>query len=262
VMTSRHWSSIAPEASNRTSKEASLSSSIPASGSAGCTCSIAGSSTSRPSTASATTLWELSIQAAPTARFDLEELPHLRRVAGDWALIASTIQTLSALREVSTWRYDEPDLAAFHAHTMLERLTVKDAPRLQSVYGLGGHRPLSHLEIRGAKRLSDFSTLPELHTSLTDLRLEKCAPESLDLIARLTELTFLVIADCGDLPSAMPLQQLPALELLSAWGSTRFTDGDLSAVAALPALRELRMQNRRHYRPQVRELAAAIARRG
>jgi len=71
----------------------------------------------------------------------------------------------------------------------------------------------------------------------------------------------LEIGDCGDLPSASQLEPLVSIESLSAWGSTRFTDGDLSTLAALPALREIRMQDRRHYRPHVPELAAEIARR-
>ena len=80
----------------------------------------------------------------------------------------------------------------------------------------------------------------------------------LESLRELLSLRYLGIGECGDLPSATELQTLIALEVLSAWGSTCFVDGDLSVLTRLPALREVRMRNRRHYRPAVTEIPAAI----
>jgi hypothetical protein len=108
----------------------------------------------------------------------------------------------------------------------------------------------------------DISALSEVGLSLVDLRLEKCRlVSSLEPIAAARQMRFLEIGDCDDLPSATQLQQLAALEKLYAWGSTCFTDGDLSTLTSLPALREIRMRDRRHYQPRVPEIVAAISQR-
>ena len=205
------------------------------------------------------TLEELSIQAAPEAELDLDQLPGVQKIGGDWGLIGPTLGGLDHLREVSTWRFAEEDLRAFETHTGLERLTVKDAPRLESLDGLANHAALTHLEIRGAKRLSDISALAETRARLAELTLEECrAIDTLESVGGLRALRHLGIGQCGELPSAAELQTLLALEVLSAWGSTCFVDGDLSVLTRLPALREVRMRNRSHYRPAVKDIPAAV----
>jgi hypothetical protein len=60
--------------------------------------------------------------------------------------------------------------------------------------------------------------------------------------------------DSGELQTLAPLAGLKNLEYFHAWGSTRVIDGDLSQLAALPNLVEVRMRNRRTYRPPVAEI--------
>jgi hypothetical protein len=142
----------------------------------------------------------------------------------------------------------------------LERLTVKDAPHLVSLDGLATQEALRHLEIRAARRLGDISVLAERAASLEKLKLEKCRSiDSLEPLAAFRRLRFLKIGDCGDLPAADELQGLISLEVLYAWGTTCFLDGDLSALTQLPALTEIRMQNRRHYHPAVADISSAIS---
>ena len=94
--------------------------------------------------------------------------------------------------------------------------------------------------IRGAKRLSDISALAETRGRLAELTLEECrAIDTLEAVRGLAALRYLGIGQCGELPSAAELQTLLALEVLSAWGSTCFVDGDLSVLTRLPALREV-----------------------
>ena len=204
------------------------------------------------------TLDDLSIQAAPKATLDLEQLPGLQKIAGEWALIGPTLSALRHLREVSTWSYGESDLSAFEPHPNLVRLTVKDAPRLESLHGLASHEVLRHLEIRAARRLGDISVLLDTEACMEELVLEGCrAIKSLTPIDGFRRLRYLGIGECGDLPSANELASLQSLEALSAWGSTCFVDGDLSILTQLPALKEIRMRNRRHYHPAVKDIPAA-----
>jgi hypothetical protein len=46
---------------------------------------------------------------------------------------------------------------------------------------------------------------------------------------------------------------------VGAWGSTTITDRDLTPLASLPNLREIRMRDRPGYRPRVAELRAAVS---
>jgi hypothetical protein len=75
----------------------------------------------------------------------------------------------------------------------------------------------------------------------------------------ITRLRFLRISECGEMASLAPIESLTELEVLYAWGSTRIVDGDLSPLARLPRLKEVRMRNRRGYKPPVDELPAAVS---
>ena len=207
-------------------------------------------------------LEELSIQAADGATLDLTTLPHLRILASDWSLIASTLSELHGLRSLVTWRFDEIDLHAFRDHVRLERLTIKEAPYLESLAGIGDLPNLATLEIVDARSLTDVSELPGVAESLRELKLETCrAIESIDDFASLANLRFLEVSDCGDIDSFAPLAKLDRLEELYAWGSTRIIDADLSPIQRLPHLREIRMQDRRAYRPRLADVVASLSQR-
>jgi hypothetical protein len=48
--------------------------------------------------------------------------------------------------------------------------------------------------------------------------------------------------------------ELSLLECLYAWGSTRIEDGDLSPLLRLSHLSEIRMRDRREYRPRLAQV--------
>jgi internalin A len=207
-------------------------------------------------------LQALSVQAAPTAELDLGILPRLRSVAGEWGLIRGTLGRVDALESVITWRFDEDDLHAFRDHVGLERLTIKEAPYLQSLSGLGD---LSNLDVLGvflARRLQAISDVAAL-VSLRELEFEDCpALDNLDDVEALIHLRFLGISECGDIESLAPIRSLDELEVLYAWGSTRILDGNLSPLARLPRLKEIRMRDRRDYKPRVADLLSALSSEG
>jgi hypothetical protein len=78
--------------------------------------------------------------------------------------------------------------------------------------------------------------------------------EDLQAVAGLTELRFLGISNSGGISSLQPVGELALLECLHAWGSTRIEDGDLSPLLRLSHLSEIRMQDRREYRPRLAEV--------
>jgi hypothetical protein len=207
----------------------------------------------------ADSLEDLSVQAAPPAELDLGALPYLRSVAGEWALIRSTLGEVNALESVITWVFDEADLHDFRDHVNLQRLTIKEAPYLESLSGAGGLPDLAVLGIVLARRLRDISDLTGLSSSLRELELQDCPALSvIGEVESLVNLRFLGVNDCGDIESLIPVASLEQLESFYAWGSTRIVDGDLSPLARLPQLKEVRMQNRREYKPPLADLVASL----
>lgn len=201
----------------------------------------------------------LSVQAAPSAQLDLGAVPHVRSVAGEWALIGDTLGEVDALEDVITWRFDEADLHAFRDHVGLQRLTIKEAPHLESLSGITSLPELAVLKVFLARRLSDISDIAELAASLRELELEDCpAIDAIDDVEQLVGLRFLGFSECGDIETLAPVSSLEQLEVLYAWGSTRIVDGDLSPLARLPRLREIRMRDRRGYKPRVADLVSAL----
>lgn len=206
----------------------------------------------------ADSLQALSVQAAPSAELDLGALPHLRSVAGEWGLLRGTLGRVERLQSVITWRFDEADLHAFRDHFDLERLTIKEVPHLDSLSGLADLRELKVLGVFLARRLRDISDVARL-ASLRELEFEDCPTlDSLEDVGQLVNLRFLGFSECGDIESLAPIGSLVQLEVFYAWGSTRIVDGDLSPLARLPRLKEIRMRDRGGYRPRVGDLVSAV----
>lgn len=204
-------------------------------------------------------LLALSVQAASSAELDLGTLPKLRSVAGDWGLIRGTLGRVDGLQSVITWQFDEGDLHAFRDHVNLERLIIKEAPHLNSLSGLADLPELKVLGVFLARRLEDISDVAGLR-SLRELEFEDCpAVISLDDVDSLVNLRFLGVSECGDIESLAPTESLKQLEVLYAWGSTCIVDGDLSPLARLPRLKEIRMRDRRSYNPRVADLVSALS---
>lgn len=204
-------------------------------------------------------LEELSIQAAGNAVLDLGTLAQLRSVSGEWALIGRTIGAVAELESVITWLFGDVDLHAFRDHVMLKTLTIKDAPHLASLSGVGDLCDLANLTIAGAPRLQEIDDVAGLAGSLRELKFEGCPRiDAIDDVGALVDLRFLEVSQCGDVGSLAPIESLTQLATLYAWGSTRILDGDLSPLTRLPRLKEVRMRNRRGYSPRVDQLAAHV----
>jgi len=203
-------------------------------------------------------LEQLSVEADPRAKLDLRALPHLRSIAGKWGLIRPTLGGVEARQSVITWRFDEADLHAFRNHFALQRLTLKEAPHLESLSGLAALATMERLGVVLARRLHDISDVAGL-TSLRELEFEDCPSiAALDDVEQLVNLRLLSFSEGGDVASLGPVRGLDRLVEFYAWGSTRIVDLDLSPLPRLPRLKEIRMRDRHGYKPSVVDLVAAV----
>ena len=138
--------------------------------------------------------------------------------------------------------------------SQVEDLELYEPAQLKSLAGVEEFHSLAGLHVFLAPDLKDIAPI-KTATGLLEFELEGCPRvEFLDPLTGLGDLRFVSVSDCGTIESFRPLGHLHRLEELHAWGTTVVSDGDLTPVAQLPMLREVRMRNRRHYRPRVADL--------
>ena len=178
--------------------------------------------------------------------------PIHQRAAG---LRTATCTTLEYLYAGS---YTPRDLLPLASNRNLTTIRMKDRPRLESLNGVDAFASLEELGIFGAPLLKDVTDLGSASApkTLRRLSLQSCRGVStLDEIGLLTGLTYLNIAESGDIASFAPLANLRHLKTLHAYGTTRVVDGDLSALTGLTELTDLRLKGRRDYHCQLAWLA-------
>lgn len=201
----------------------------------------------------------LHLTVDPGVRVDVAELPLLHDLSATWAQVEGTIGAGQQLRRVALGAYQPDDLTPLSGLRNLSAIAMKDRPRLRTLTGLADLVLMTDLGIYGASRLEDVTELRG-RDLLRTLYLQACPKlRSVEDLAGCTGLRKLNVAEGGDLASAAPLGGLVELEELYAYGSTKFVDGDLTPLARLPRLNELRMQSRRHYRPSVPDLKESLA---
>ncbi len=197
----------------------------------------------------------------PSVTVDLSLLPNLRDLSASWSQVKQTIETSTHLHTLYVESYEPEDLTPLSMLGNLSSITMKERPRLRALDGLGDLILMTELAIFSATWLQDVAELSG-RDLLTRLELEACPRlVSLDEIAGCSSLELLNLSDLRDISSATVFERLTALKELDLWGSTRIIDGDLTCIARLPKLRELRMRDRRHYRPSVAAIKSAIASR-
>ena len=206
-------------------------------------------------------LERLDLTVDPHTTVDLRELPNLTRLSADWSQVADTIGAVGGLRRVALARYRPDDLTPLTGLPALESVSLRDRPSIRSLAGLGQLPEIVQLGVFGAAKLDDVADLRQ-RERIEMLYLEACpglhTTEDLNGCAALRKLS---LAEGSEFDTSAPLGALTMLEELYLYDTTRFADGDLSPIAELPRLEELRMQNRRHYRPTVKAIQAAIAER-
>lgn len=200
----------------------------------------------------------LHLTTDPALGIDLSQFTRLRELSADWQQIRSTVSSAASLERVHVGRYAERDLGPLTGLQNLRSLVLTDRPRLVSLAGLARFPSLRVLQVALARYLVDISELRSCKF-VEEVQLESCRKlSSIEALASLANLRRLNLSECGDLASLAPIARLTDLEVVGLFGSTRIIDGDLTPLAALPRLKELRMQSRRHYRPTVDDVQAGL----
>ena len=140
---------------------------------------------------------------------------------------------------------------------------MKDRPALTSLAGLDALESLRSLTIAGGRQLADIIDLASpVGRQLEELDLDSCRHiDDLSPLTHCRSLTELCLANIGDVPDANLLRGLTKLRRLFLHESTRFIDGDLSAIAELLHLEAFSLMNRRHYHPDREQLQMAVDQR-
>lgn len=202
----------------------------------------------------------LHVTSDPSLHLDLAQLPRLVDLSADWHQVRATIPFADKLVRLHLGRYGEHDLMPLARIRDLRRLALTDRPRLRSLSGLANFSELRSLSISMARDLDDIDDLRG-RDLIEEIGLESCRRlVRIDALTGCSRLRRLNLSECGDIESLLPLNGLGDLEVLQLFGSTKVLDGDLGPIDALPSLRELRMQSRRHYRPSVAEIQASLPR--
>lgn len=199
------------------------------------------------------TLESLRIQVDPRTSVELDRLPRLRLVSAKWGQLRKTFASASAVEEIYVHSYEEDDLRPLVGSSRVQKIVMKDYPKVRSLNGVDEFPNLEHLGIFLARRLDDISALSKVRSSpLKRLELEACRHvTTFEPVAGLTSLEFLNMSENSEYPTAEPLASLQHLRKLYLHSSTRIGDGNLAPIADLPGLRDLRMQSRKHYTPSV-----------
>lgn len=208
----------------------------------------------------APTLELLHVTTDPALTIDISRLSRLTDLAADWAQVSCTIEAGARIRRASLRSYAEGDLSPLEALRDLEYLSMKDWPRLQTLAGLSNFVNIKWLRIYRARNLDSIGDL-RTASRLEELELVGCRrlSEVVDLTDCLS-LRRLNLSDGGNLRTLQPLRKLVNLETLYLFGTTKVVDGDLRPIADLPRLQNLRMRNRRHYRPSVAQIKESLPR--
>lgn len=206
----------------------------------------------------APTLELLHLTTGPSLVVDVSRLPELRDLDVDWPQVQNSVGAATRLRRIHLRNYAEEDLRCLHSLHELSELIMKDRPGLRSFAGLSALKSLRRIGVYQAKNLEDLSELTG-RDYIDELQLEACSRISeVGELASCTNLRMLNLGDCGELASVGPLRELLKIEVLYLFGTTKIADEDLTPIAGLPRLRELRMQDRRTYRPRVADIQSTL----
>lgn len=208
-------------------------------------------------------LVSLRVQSDPRALIELERLPQLQKLSAAWGQVQGSLGFAQRLEHLFLLSYTETDLVPLTAIPTLVSVVMKDYPRVRSLDGVEELPRLAALGVHFANGLDDITALKRTSPFLETLQLPSCRKVTdIASVAACTALRFFELSEGGELPTVAPLSGLKHMERLYLYGSTIVVDGDLSAIAQLPHLRDFRMQGRRSYVPPVKEIQGTIARRG
>ena len=211
---------------------------------------------------SLTKLERLMMDASAKTPIDFSQLAHLSECRMTWIDGSDALFETDSLETLHLSHFHDPDLQRVGRLINLQDLAIVDSVKLRSTKGVGRLKSLSKLQLALLSNLREWDEIAELR-ELEVLDIETCRfVEHLDFVRSCRKLVALTFANCTEVDSSGPLKDLPDLERVYFWESTKIRDGDLSVLLRLPKLREARFANRRHYSHTREAISAEISRRG
>jgi hypothetical protein len=203
-------------------------------------------------------LEHLTLRTPSTQTLDLARFPRLVSYRGSWAHVRDTITWGTRVERLMLEGYVETDLTALQELPSLTALRLDRPERLRRLLGVDPR--LQRLSVLHAPVLTDVGDI-EAGTGLRLLELiGSPSTRGLERIGRCTDLEELTLSGCRPIPSLDWVRDLRRLRRFELLGATPVVDGDLGPLTDLPALAQVTMQPRSHYRPTVAELRASLRR--
>lgn len=203
----------------------------------------------------------IEILGDKTPSLDLSDFTQLRELSAAWDVVEHQASNLAGVEVLYLDNYGPADLTPLSALRSLKELRMKERIRIKSLDGLQTLANLEELSIYAASGLVDISALrtSPAAQSLRKLQFESCRKlTTLDDVAFASGVRYLNMGNCGDLESLAPIRNLQELRELLLYESTKFVDADISPLLELPKLTDLRLMNRKHYRPKVAEVQHVV----
>lgn len=169
------------------------------------------------------------------------------------------LSEVSGLRQLCVMESKLSTIKGIENLAKLQTLTLSQLP-LQALDGLEKLDGLCELNLFFLRKLAELRPLRGLH-SLRKLSISACGMiQDLATIRCLTGLKELILEnmELADIGFLAPLKSLERLFLPER---TRVNDGDLSVLLALPSLKDVIFNNRRHYSHKLDEIRQVIASR-
>jgi hypothetical protein len=188
----------------------------------------------------------LEVSTYCSTKIDFHRFPVLERCAFYWRGGSDSLFACQTLRSLFLHRYTGSASEPIAHVTALEELSIANG-ELREVESLANLKNLRFLGLYNLKELTSLRGIESLD------QLEALEVNGCKRIARIDELAGLVclrrlqLNDDGPIASLGPLRGLDRLEEMLFYESTNISDGDLEPLAALPRLRNVSFQNRRHY---------------
>jgi hypothetical protein len=203
----------------------------------------------------------LSIGAAKlSAPFNFLKLVSLEALSVTWQDNKMTgLFEHTGLRKLLIDNYPYVDLSPLAGMTGLERLEVRSRRNLRSVAGLERLPRLRQFGVVFGPHLT-IQRDDRLPPSIEKVDFYSCKSLSrIDPLGRLPWLKDVRLDKCGHIESLAPLRQCRELTDLLCF-DTISDDGDMAFLAQMPKLIDLRMQWRKHFRPEKEVITAAVMR--
>jgi hypothetical protein len=201
-------------------------------------------------------LEHLTLRTPSTHPLDLSRFPRLTSYRGPWAHVRDSIEWGTRIERLMLDGYVDSDLTVLHDLPSLTALRLDRPERLRCLRGVSPR--LERLSVLHAPMLTDVSDV----ASAPALRLLELigSPSTvgLDQIGSCTALEELTISGCGPVATLAWVAGLRRLRRLELLGCTPVVDGDLQPLLDLPALSQVTLQPRSHYRPSAAEVLAGV----